>query len=101
MKAELKNDDGENLTHHVTVAPLDVYHPEPGDQIRHSTLGIQPVPLADVTYLYNLKSLGYDMGKKFVATLHEAEAAESTDTTPSGDVYRYRYRAVYRYTCCV
>ena len=42
-------------------------------------LGIQPVLLADITYLFSLKGLGYEQAQQFVAKIKEAEAAKSAD----------------------
>ena len=77
---ELVDTEGENLMHEVTVAHEETYHPDPGDKIRHSALGLRPVPLCDVTYLYNLENLGYDKATEFMARVRSA------DTTPGPGV---------------
>ena len=94
--AELVDAVGENLMHVVAVAPEDTYRPDPGDKIRRSALGLRPVPLCDVTHLYNLESLGYDKATEFMARVRSADAPSrsevpmhvddgpSDDTTPQG-----------------
>ena len=53
--------------HEVTVAPAETYRPDPGDKIHRSALGLRPVPLCDVTHLFNLESIGYDRAIEFMA----------------------------------
>ena len=73
---ELVDTEGDNLMHEVVVAHEETYHADPGDKIRRSALGLRPVPLCDVTYLYNIDSLGYDKALEFMARMRSA------DTTP-------------------
>ena len=44
---ELVDTEGENLMHEVAVAHEETYRPDPGDKIRHSALGLRPVPLCE------------------------------------------------------
>ena len=72
--AELVDSEGDNLMYEVTVAHEETYRTDPGDKIRHSALGLRPVPLCDVTYLYNLDSLGLDKALDFMARVRSASA---------------------------
>ena len=93
---ELVDTEGKNLMHEVKVAPAETYRPNPGDKIRCSALGLHPVPLCDVTHLFNLKSIGYDRAMEFMARVRSADAppkpavpshiddGPSDDTTPQG-----------------
>ena len=72
---ELVDSEDENLMHEVAVAPDDTYRPDPGDKICRSALGLRPVLLADVTYLYNLEGLGYEKALDFMSRVDVADAA--------------------------
>ena len=77
---ELVDAVGENLTHEAAVAHEETYRPDPGDKIRHSALGLRPVPLCKVTHLYNIEGLGFDKALEFMARV------TSTDTPPRPEV---------------
>ena len=64
---ELVDAEGKNLVHEVTVAHHETYRPDPGDKICRSALGLHPMPLCDVTHLFNLESIGYDRATEFMA----------------------------------
>ena len=93
---ELVDTVGENLMHEVTVAAAKTYRPDPGDKIRHSALGLRPVPLCDVTHLFDLESIGYNRATEFMARVRSTDAppgptvpmhvddGPSDDTTPQG-----------------
>ena len=82
--------------HEVAVAPAETYRPDPGDKIRRLALGLRPVPLCDVTHLYDLESLGFDKATEFMARVRSADTSSraevpmhiddgpSDDTTPQG-----------------
>ena len=94
--AELVDTQDDNLMHEVAVAHEETYRPDPGDKIRRSALGLRPVPLCDVTYLYNLDNLGYDKTLEFMARVRSADATPGSgapggpndgpddDATPQG-----------------
>ena len=73
MNTELVDSQDNNLMHEVEGAPDDVFRPDPGDKIRRSALGLRPVPLSNVTYLYNLKGLEYEKALEFMARVCSAD----------------------------
>ena len=75
--AELVDAYGDNIIHPVVVAPFTVLCPEPNNRTRHSTLGLRVVPLADVTYKFNLAGLGYEKALLFITKMQEAEEADT------------------------
>ena len=91
---ELVDTEGDNLMHEV--AHEETYRMDPEDKIRCSALGLRPVPLCDVTHLYNLENLGYDRALEFMSRVRSADATpgpeapgdpnvgSSDDTTPQG-----------------
>ena len=93
---ELVDTEGENLMHEVAVAHEETYRTDPGDKICRSALGLRPVPLCDVTHLFNLEGLGYDKALDFMARVRSAVATPrpevpknphdcpSDNTTPQG-----------------
>ena len=74
VNTKLVDTQGDNLMHEVAVAHAETYHPDPGDKIRRSALGLCPVPLCDVTYLYNIESLGFNKAMEFMARVRSADA---------------------------
>ena len=77
---ELVDSQDDNLMHEVAVALDDTFHPDPGDKICCSALGLRPVPLSDVTYLYNLEGLGYERALDFMSRVHAADATTGSGT---------------------
>ena len=71
---ELVDTQDDNLVHEVAVAHAETYRPDPGDKIRRSALGLRPVPLCDVTYLYNLDNLGFNKAMEFMARVRSVDA---------------------------
>ena len=94
--AKLVDAEGENLMHEAAVAHAETYHPDPGDKIRSSALGLHPVPLCKVTHLYDIEVLGYDKAMEFMARVKSTDApprpeapmqvddGPSDDSTPQG-----------------
>ena len=74
VNTELINTQDNNLVHEVEVANDNVFCPDPKDKICRSALGLRPVPLSNVTYLYNLKGLGYKKALEFMARIRSADA---------------------------
>ena len=81
---DLENGD-ENFTHMVSVAPLDMFRVDLGDQVHQSALGILPVPPPQFMYQTDLKKFGYDVASQFALALQKVKSLTVAASTGVAD----------------